>query len=531
METVSGHGRTADVEGRLRGRMPFGHGILARRFGDAPRLSLRWRGVVALVAVALYIVVAALALDRERQQLHALSLELEQLHDKDAILGRTTQAVLRSLARARELASTGELRGSAADDLALDLELVHSGLGAMARYAPAVAPDIRDVEQLIERLRWQPAPELVAAVDLLEDNLDKRLSVIDRELHEMRGDVWTRYHHAYDRMTLVGVMVNLVGVLVFGALVTLFFSRLTWDIVKAKDRATAIVGGYRGQALAVSRRDEVGDLMEGINRMQVELREREQKLEIARERHFHREKMAAMGSLAAAVAHEINNPMAAIAGIAQAMAAATKAGRAAESSAMRDGPALILEQAQRVTAISRQIAEFTRPPAERPAMMDLNATISSTCRFAQYDRRLRNVSIELTLDKALPAVLAVADHLTQVLMNLLLNAADALVDVTGRKPTIRITTALDGTDVLMVVSDNGRGMDAATLARAFEESFTTKPVGTGRGLGLFLCRALLQRGGGRIDLESTPGVGTTVTVRCPLRAVTPPEEANASPDH
>ncbi len=484
------------------------------------RLSLRRRGVFALVSVAAYIVVAGLALDSERQNLRSLSLELEELHSKDVALGRTIHALHHSLIRAKELAASDGLRDSGADDIALDLELVHSGLIEVRAYSPAAAPDVERVEALVARLRRQSSPELLAAVDQLEDDLDKRLTVVENELHAARGAVWERYHRSYDRMTLIGVMVNLVGVIVLGALVTIFFSRLTWDINKLKERATAIVTGYRGPALRVTRGDEVGDLMAAVNHMQTELREHEQKLEIAREQHYHREKMAAMGSLASAVAHEINNPIAAIAGIAQAMTTAQKTGRGADSKVVMDGPGMILEQAQRISVISRQIAEFTRPPADKPAMIDVNAVIRSTCKFVQYDRRLRNVELDLALYKELPAVVAIADHVTQVLMNLLINAADALADLTDRKPAIRISTYRGNNEVVMTVTDNGHGMDSETLARAFDEAFTTKPAGNGRGLGLFLCRSLLERSGGRIELQSKVGDGTTAIVRFPLRPAT-----------
>lgn len=489
------------------------------------RLSLRGRGVAALLAVSIYILAGALAINSEREYLRSLALELEQAHDKDTALGKTSHALYHAVIRAKELMAAGGLDGSGADDLALDLELVHAGLVVAVRHSATLAPEIDRVERLMYELRNDPQPELLNTVDQLGDDLDKTLSVVDSELHEARGGIWQRYHEAYDRMTLVGFFVNLVGVIVFGALVTLFFSRLTWDIQKVKSRAAAIVGGYRGPPLPVTRGDEVGDLMTAINHTQTELREREQKLEIARETQFHREKMAAMGSLASAVAHEINNPIAAIVGVAQAMAAAQQAGRDATAGVIKDGPDMILQQAQRVAGISRQIAEFTRPPAEKPAMIDVNAVMRSTCRFAQYDRRLRSVHIDLVLDPALPGVFAVADHLTQVLMNVLINAADALAGMGDRRPKIRIETSLAGEELVMKVIDNGRGMDAATLERAFDEAFTTKPADTGRGLGLFLCRELLQRHGGHIDVDSRLGEGTTVTVRHPIRPLPGAKEA------
>ena len=257
--------------------------------------------------------------------------------------------------------------------------------------------------------------------------------------------------------------------------------------------------------------------MEAVNRMQIELRHREQQLAISREQRFHQEKMAAVGSLAAAVAHEINNPIAAIAGIAQSMRDTARSGPAATGKAESQLADLILEQTRRIATISRQIAELTAPHSPEPELLDLNTLVQSTCSFLAYDRRFRNIDLVLELDSGIPAVTAIADYLTQVLMNLLINAADALENVAGRKPAIHIATRPDQRGVLLQVRDNGHGMNEAVLARAFEESYTTKPATKGRGLGLFLCKALIEDCGGRIELESTPNVGTTALVHLPAQ--------------
>ena len=336
-------------------------------------------------------------------------------------------------------------------------------------------------------------------------------------MRAQRQALWEAYYRVYDTMTVMAVTMNLLAVIVFGAVITLFFNRMAWDIRKLEARALNIVTGYRGAALDITRSDEVGGLMQAVNRMQLELRQREQQLEIMREQQFHREKMAAIGSLAAAVAHEINNPIAAIAGIAQSMCETSKS-RAPGAELEIAGPESILQHTRRIAFISRQIAELTAPGSPEPGLLDLNGLVRQTCAFVGYDKRLRGVDVAQDLDAGLPAVHAVADHLTQVLLNLLVNAADALEGVDARKPMIRVATrAIEG-EVIMTVGDNGHGMDAAVLAQAFEEFFTTKPPNKGRGLGLFLCKALLEGSGGRIELQSTPGVGTTATIRLPLQA-------------
>jgi signal transduction histidine kinase len=174
---------------------------------------------------------------------------------------------------------------------------------------------------------------------------------------------------------------------------------------------------------------------------------------------------------------------------------------------------LILQQTKRISTISRQIAELTAPHSPEPELLDLNSLVRNTCAFIAYDKRFRSIDLALELDQGIPAVNAVADHLTQILMNLLINAADALENTNGRKPAIRVATRAGEGEVMLEVSDNGKGMDDTVLARAFEESYTTKPPDRGRGLGLFLCKSLIETGGNRIELESTPGAGTTARIR------------------
>ena len=116
-----------------------------------------------------------------------------------------------------------------------------------------------------------------------------------------------------------------------------------------------------------------------------------------------------------------------------------------------------------------------------------------------------------------------ADHVTQILMNLLINAADAMDHITepGRRK-LRISASRVADGVHISVSDNGRGMSPDVLAKAFEKSFTTKPDGKGRGVGLFVCKTLIEEAGGRIALESSPGEGTTANLFLPS---SPPDKA------
>ena len=106
--------------------------------------------------------------------------------------------------------------------------------------------------------------------------------------------------------------------------------------------------------------------------------------------------------------------------------------------------------------------------------------------------------------------------MTQVIMNLLINAMDALESVKDRPPTVFISTRQEGNRVCMTVADNGSGMEKEVLERVFEAFYTTKPAGKGTGLGLSLCYSIMKNHGGSIEIDSTPGVGTQVKVYFPL---------------
>lgn len=327
-----------------------------------------------------------------------------------------------------------------------------------------------------------------------------------------------RYRHQSDSVVMTAMLLGVLGLGLLGAVIGLFFRRLTADLGVLQKRALDIVKGYRGAPLAVTRHDEVGRLMAAVNDMAGILDQHEKEVMLKRQKYFHQEKMAAIGTLAAGVSHEIGNPIAAICGIAQEMME--------RRSAIEDGcqladchdcrPDMIVAQTERLAAITREIAEFASPRPAEPQFLDLNAQLRSTSRLIRYDKRLQHISLRLVLDSQLPAIYGVGDQLTQLVMNLLINAMDALDAVTGRTPTITLTTRVDGERACLLVEDNGEGIAPDVLGRVFEAFFTTKPAGKGTGLGLSLCYAIVKRHGGSIDIDSTLDVGTRVQVTFPL---------------
>lgn len=494
----------------------------ARDGDDAPaawhgHVSLRVKGVVALVAFVGYIGIVAVLITAERDRLLSIVQQLDQIHQRES------QVVQINIMVARAVLSANDRHFAALPDLAVrqlhaDLAPVERVLGGMATVNPELRIHFGNLQQLLRELRAAPSSDTVTSVRAELHRLVLDLERMTQQLRDEKARLLLSYRQTHDKVTLETLSFALLGVVVFGALVTIFFTRLAWDIRRVATRAMGVVKGYRGAPLEVTRGDDVGGLMIAVNEMQGELRSRERQLELARQQQFHHEKMAAVGSLAAAVAHEISNPIMAIAGIAEAIAENQRANGGCPTCDTSCRPELILEQTRRISQITRQIAEFSTPQSVEPQVLDLNALVTSTCNLIRFDSRFRRIALDVLLDAQLPAVEAVADHFSQVLINLLINAADSLETVTDRAPRVTVVSRGDGDEVELTVDDNGIGMDALTAARAFDEYFTTKGPGRGTGLGLFLCRSLIEGMGGRIVLESSAGVGTRVIIR--LKAAT-----------
>jgi PAS domain S-box-containing protein len=245
-----------------------------------------------------------------------------------------------------------------------------------------------------------------------------------------------------------------------------------------------------------------------------------QEVETTRQQYFHQEKMAAIGQLAAGILHEVGNPIAAIAGAASALKTINE--QPVKTNAIDDTVSnnieVIDEQATRLGKIIREIADFASPKPREREMLDLNGLLRSTTRVLAYDRRFGLIELDLKLDKNLPAILGVADQLTQVFMNLLINAMDACSSVNGEKDRILLISHLDGDGdrVHIYVQDNGHGMSKETLGRVREPFYTTKDVGKGSGLGLSLCETIVLAHGGTLEIETEEGKGTTVHVFLPI---------------
>lgn len=247
-------------------------------------------------------------------------------------------------------------------------------------------------------------------------------------------------------------------------------------------------------------------------------------------RLVHADRLAALGTLAAGVAHEINNPLTYVLLNLQ-LLDRTLVAPADETTSdrMRERIAEAREGAERVGAIVRELRAFSRAEDERRGPADLRVVLEAAVKMASRDIRPRARLVKEWNE--VPVVDANEARLTQVFLNLLINAAHAIPDGEPDENEIRVRASTDAAGRAVVeVSDTGSGMPREIVSRIFDPFFTTKPLGEGTGLGLSVCHGIVTSLGGDITVESQLGAGTTFRVRLPpLRATTTPSQGSMFP--
>jgi signal transduction histidine kinase/CheY-like chemotaxis protein len=222
------------------------------------------------------------------------------------------------------------------------------------------------------------------------------------------------------------------------------------------------------------------------------------------------EKMAALGQTISGVAHELNNPLATI------LSWAERLSEKALDQGMRRGVDVILGEADRAARIVRNLLTFARKRQSTRAMIDINQVVTDTLALRAYEQRLTNIEVVTALASGLPEVFADAHQIQQVLLNLVINAEQAMGSAHGRGALVVRTWHDEERDVVAIeVSDDGPGVPDEARGKIFDPFFTTKEVGQGTGLGLTVAYAIVQEHGGRIRVE-TPEHGAAFVVELPL---------------
>ncbi len=225
-------------------------------------------------------------------------------------------------------------------------------------------------------------------------------------------------------------------------------------------------------------------------------------------------KLAAIGQLAAGVAHEINNPLTAINANAEILKLTIP-----PDDENYESVDLIQQAGERATRVVRGLLDFARQEQYDFKADDINKSIRQTLALVQYQLLTADTQVVQNLANDLPPIVASWEHLKSVWLNLVINARDAL-QVVAQDRQIEITTRLspDPNYVQVLFRDNGKGMAAAELAHIFEPFYTTKDPGKGTGLGLATSHRIIEQHGGEINVVSAPGEGATFIVRLPINS-------------
>jgi signal transduction histidine kinase len=310
--------------------------------------------------------------------------------------------------------------------------------------------------------------------------------------------------------------VSLITILASSVVVWFLVRKATEPLRELRDSAEAVGRGDFTRRVPVRSTDECGELAKVFNQMTGNLEQSRTQLEQTVEtlkntqgQLIQSEKLSAVGEFVAGVAHELNNPLAAVVGFSEMLKdndADTKNRRYLD---------MIYKSAQRCQKVVQALLSFARRHQPERKPMSVNAMIEAVLEMLNYQLRTSNIEVVTQLAPSLPVVLADGHQIQQVFLNVINNSRQAMEShqPDGR---IKIFTELLGESVRIIIHDNGPGISPENLNRIFNPFFTTKTVGQGTGLGLSLCYGIIKDHGGNITPSSRPGDGAKFTIELPV---------------
>lgn len=445
--------------------------------------SLRAKAFIATLMLVFYVLGSVVHVSMERAKILESIQTLQQISRHDKALALAEAAVNGAVVDVSEASNAELATPLLPSEITLYMESCAKLFAALDEFDPYYASLQRAIANSYDNLK--AAPVRANWIDLREQlgRASQDLEIRHRNLSERRDALTQGYQRQYDAVTIESLLLSLLGIALFGALAAWFFTRLTGDIRRLEAHARQIVHGSRGVALPVTREDELGRLMHAVNRMSADLDEREKRIELDGQRRSHQDKMTTVGALAAGVAHEVNNPLAVISGVAQeliAMEAGAPAGpRVAEAGQ------LILAQAQRASQATRNLADVAAPQPTEFDWVDANAMVRRVLQLMGYDKRYRHIAFETELATDVPAVQAPGDLLQQVLMQIMSLGCDAMAALPRGTAPVRTGTSF-GDGFIHVAIDFPAHLD-----------FTRAEVQR----VLLLCRAMVEPLGARLALD------------------------------
>jgi signal transduction histidine kinase len=277
---------------------------------------------------------------------------------------------------------------------------------------------------------------------------------------------------------------------------------------KVLERTKELSEANRELQLEVLERQRIEDeLKRSRDDLERRVQERTAELESMYQKLLHSEKLSALGTLVASIAHEMNNPLSAIRGSIELLE--LQAAGARINTRMLH---VAIQECDRIARLIRGMQDFYRPTRGEITETDLHEAIDTVLMLCRKDLTVRAIRVDTRYGEDVPKVRAVPDQIKQVVLNLLNNARDAL----GDGGTIEIETEVQADRVRLHFRDTGVGIDNQDLKYIFEPFFSTKTASNGTGLGLSITQSIVRRHGGEIEVESVVGQGTHFTVSLPI---------------
>lgn len=317
------------------------------------------------------------------------------------------------------------------------------------------------------------------------------------------GNNWEAWRKYLTFSLITALVPNLLLVLLIVRTISRPIQRITLA-------AVSVSQGDYGTTVDENSNDEIGVLAESFNAMSLKMADDIETLRKINEHLIHTEKLAAMGTIAAGVAHEVNNPLASISSLIQILQKNT-----AIDDEAKEMLHLISGQITRISHVTRDLKDFSRSQPTTRRDVNINEVLNSALRLASFDKSFKKLEVSAEFDENLPNIKADGDQLQQLFLNLLLNARDALSN--GGKIRVQSSMTNDKNHILIVFRDNGTGIGAADLPHIFEPFYTTKPSGQGTGLGLAVCYGIVKAHEGEIRAFSEQNE-TIIEIKLPVSA-------------
>ena len=397
----------------------------------------------------------------------------------------------------------------------------HEGVPLAPTLSSSSSESFRQIQQSIDPLSF---PALLAQINekpkrLLLDLPDEKIGlVLGRFVYDPPSSERLFFIGASSSLTPFdatsellrnNLFTRMLGIaLTITLLSALLISRLTRPIRQLTEAAKKISDGGEKVNLHFPGNDEVAELAESLNTMMQRLETRTEQLNATYKELLHTEKLGAIGMLSASIAHEFGSPVFGLRNLLEGMK--VEDGNLVDRQLID----LAIDECNRLKDLIVNLRDFSNPTDGNMESVDLRRLIEQVLSLYSKQFEQRNISIEKEYGISLPSIKAIPDQIKQVILNLLSNAEIAIPE--EEEGHIVIRTFLRHDHACFSVKDNGAGIRPENLEKIFRPFYTTRKSRQGLGLGLSISHSIIERHGGRIEVQSIPGKGTTFTVEMPV---------------